>query len=211
MATIFPSLIGGNLLCIEKSMRQVAPYCHGFHLDVMDNHFVANLTFGADTVNAIADATSKQIWVHLMVDDPINWCDTMNLAPNSIVSFHFESTSNHDDIIECIKEKKWIPSIAINPKTDAEKIFPLLNAIDHALVMSVEPGFSGQRFLNDSLEKVKAIKRYKGEVVIGMDGGINQENIADVVAAGAQDLAIASAIFAPNDPGQAIQSLQKKI
>ena len=210
MIKIYPSLISGNLLCIEQSIKQLEPYCDGFHLDVMDNHFVPNLTFGADMLNAIAKSSSKKMWVHLMVDDPINWCKTMQLSPGSIVSFHFEATPSPQDVAKCITEKKWVPSLAINPKTAVEEISPLLNNINHVLVMSVEPGFSGQRFLQNVLPKVSELKKLKPDLVIGMDGGINIENIHEIVTAGVQDLAIASAIFASNDPVQAIQSLRKK-
>lgn len=211
MVKIYPSLISGNLLCIEKSIKQLEPYCDGFHIDVMDNHFVPNLTFGADTVNAITAATSKQLWVHLMVDDPMNWCKTLQLAPGSIVSFHIEATNDAQKVSECITEKKWVPSITISPKTATEKIYPLLNIINHVLVMSVEPGFSGQRFLPEMISKVTELKKEKPNIIIGMDGGINLENIKQVVAAGAQDLAIAAGIFGSDDPVAAIQELRKKI
>ena len=211
MVKIYPSLIGGNLLCIEQSIKQLEPYCDGFHLDVMDNHFVPNVTFGADMVNAIAQATNKQLWVHLMVDNPRNWCDTLRLAPGSIVSFHIEAAHDHQSITKCITEKKWIPSIAINPKTPVAKILSLLNSIDHVLVMSVEPGFSGQRFLESVLPKVRELKKAKPTITIGMDGGINLENIAQIAAAGAQDLAIASGIFGSDDPVAALQALRKKV
>ncbi len=211
MVKLFPSLISGNLLCIQESINELEPYCDGFHLDVMDNHFVPNLTFGADMVNAIARTTRKQIWVHLMVDNPIEWCDTLQLAPGSIVSFHIEATKDARQVAECITEKKWVPSIAINPKTAAQEILPLLHTINHVLVMSVHPGFSGQPFLPEALAKVGALKKEKSDVIIGMDGGINRENIQEVVAAGAQDLAIAAAIFKSKDPVQAIRELRELI
>ncbi len=210
MIKLFPSLISSNLLCIEKSITLLEPYCDGFHLDVMDNHFVPNLTFGADMVHAIARATQKQLWVHLMVDNPMQWCQDLQLPEGSMLSFHFESTDEVEKVAECITEKKWIASITISPKTSAEKIFPFLDTINHVLVMSVEPGFSGQRFLPDALEKVTAIREYKPDVIIGMDGGINLENIASIAAAGAQDLAIASAIFESDDPVAAIKELRNK-
>ncbi len=210
MINLFPSLISGNLLCIEQSIKQLEPYCDGFHLDVMDNHFVPNLTFGADMVNAIAKSSSKKMWVHLMVDDPMNWCTTLHLSAGSIVSFHFESTPQSQEVAKCITEKKWIPSLAINPKTAVAEIAPLLDVVDHVLVMSVEPGFSGQRFLEHVLPKVGELKKLKPNLVIGMDGGINLGTIHDVASAGVQDIAIASAIFASDDPVHAIQALRKK-
>lgn len=210
MIRIYPSLIGGNLLCIEQSIKQLEQYCDGFHLDVMDNHFVPNLTFGAEMVNTIAKSSAKQMWVHLMVDDPINWCDTLQLSEGSIVSFHFEATQSPEKVAKCITEKKWVPSLAINPKTAVEEIESLLDIVNHVLLMSVEPGFSGQRFLEDVLPKASELKKLKPNIVIGMDGGINLENIHEVAVAGVQDFGIASAIFTSNDPVHAIETLRKK-
>ncbi len=212
MIKIFPSLISGNLLCIEQSIKQLEAHCDGFHVDVMDNHFVPNMTFGPDMVNAIAQATSKLMWVHLMVDDPADWCTSLRLRQGSIVSFHFEATRDADHTIKCITEKKWVPSVAISPKTNAAEIFSLLNTIDHVLVMSVNPGFSGQRFLANALPKVSEIleqaESIGKKIIVGMDGGVNKENIQSVAAAGVQDIAIASAIFDSDDPVRAIEDLR---
>lgn len=214
MIKIFPSLISADLLCIEKTIRELEPHCDGFHVDVMDNHFVPNMTFGPDMVNAIARASSKQIWVHLMVDNPADWCNTLQLKHGSLISFHFEATHEPDHVAKCITEKNWIPSIALSPKTDAQKIFPYLNIINHVLVMSVNPGFSGQRFLPTAIEKVPIIlqeaKRIGKEIAIGMDGGINLENIQKIAAADVQDIAVASALFDTANPILAIEELKKR-
>lgn len=213
MIKLFPSLISGNLLCIEKSIKLLEHYSDGFHVDIMDNHFVPNMTFGPDMVNAIAQSTSKQIWVHLMVDNPADWCDTLKLKDGSIVSFHFESTNDPKKVIKCITEKNWIPSIAISPKTNAAEIFSLLNSINHVLVMSVNPGFSGQRFLPDTLSKVTQVldraKTIGKKIIVGIDGGVNVENIQKVVSAGVQDIAAASAIFDNKNPVQALENLRR--
>jgi len=198
---------------MEDEIKKLEPYCDGFHLDIMDNHFVPNLTFGADMVNAISNVTNKQLWVHLMVDDPENWCDTLQLPSQTIFSFHFESTKDIGGIIKRIKENNWQPSIAIKPKTAVSELFPMLHMIDQVLIMSVEPGFSGQRFLPASVDTLKALVAHRNEkklpFVIGMDGGISAENIQLLAQEGAQDFAIASALFDQSDPVAALQQLKK--
>ncbi len=213
MIRIYPSLISANLLRLADEIKQLEPYCDGFHLDIMDNHFVPNLTFGAGTVNAISKESSKQLWVHLMVDDPESWCDTLKLPAETIFSFHVESTKNIGSIIKRIKGNNWQPSIAIKPKTDVSELFPILHMIDQVLIMSVEPGFSGQRFLPSSVDALKKLVAHRDEkkleFAIGMDGGINNENIAMLAKEGAQDFAIASAIFDQPDPMKALQYLKQ--
>ena len=211
MIRIYPSLISANLLRLEEEIKQLEPYCDGFHLDIMDNHFVPNLTFGAGIVNAISKVTNKQLWVHLMVDDPENWCDTLQLPDQTIFSFHFESTKNIGGIIKRIKENNWQPSIAIKPKTDVSELFPILHMIDQVLIMSVKPGFSGQRFLPSAMDALKKLVAHRNEkqlpFVVGMDGGISGENIKTLAQEGAQDFAIASAIFDQADPIAALKRL----
>ena len=215
MAKIYPSLIAANPLYLHQTIKTLEPYCAGFHCDIMDNHFVSNLTFGFDIVQAIDAATFTQTWVHLMVDNPADWCKRLILKPHSIVSFHFESTNEPDKVIKCIKEKKWLPSIAINPKTDEGEIFHLLDTISQILIMSVNPGFSGQPFLDTVLKKIPSLiyERKKRNLTfsIGIDGGINAKNIISIAQQGAQDLAIASAIFNTPDPLRALQSLSQQI
>lgn len=215
MASIYPSIIAANPLYLHDTVKKLDPYCAGFHCDIMDNHFVPNLTFGAETVNAIDATSHKPVWVHLMVDNPLDWCDTLSLKADSIVSFHIESTKEIKKMIKSIKENNWKASIAIKPKTAVAETFEYLNLIDQVLVMSVEPGFSGQQFLEPMLKKVTQLveqrKKNNARFRIGMDGGINAHNIGAIVKQGADDLAIASAIFNAPDPVKALEQLSTLI
>ncbi len=215
MIRIYPSLISANLLRLQDEIKLLEPYCDGFHLDIMDNHFVPNLTFGAGIIHAISAITDKQLWVHLMVDDPIQWCDTLQIPAESIFSFHFESTKDIPGIIKRIKEKQWQPSIAIKPETDITLLFPFLNDISQVLLMSVEPGFSGQRFLPSVIEKLEPLLKQRDKhqlsFTIGIDGGIDAENISMLAQRGVHDFAIASAIFDQPDPVAALQTLKKAL
>src|SRR5579872_882835 len=176
---IFPSLMAADQLNLEKEINLLRDHCAGFHLDVMDNHFVPNITWGVATVNAIA-AISK-VWVHLMVDNSMSLYEKLVLAPDSLVSFHIESGIDFFDSVKIIKEKKHKLSIAISPKTAISHIVPFLNILDQVLLMSVEPGFFGQRFLITAIERLDELVAYRrdhgGSWRIGIDGGIDSDNI----------------------------------
>ena len=199
-------------LCLKNEIQLLAPHCAGFHLDVMDNHFVPNITWGADTVNAIARLGSP-MWVHLMVEKPDEFYATLQLSDDSIVSFHIESKVDVFRLIKIIKEKKHKASIAISPKTPISRIIPFLHDIDQVVVMSVEPGFSGQSFLKASLDRISELVEHRKKTNttfrIGIDGGIDAINIAVVVEKGVDDCAIGSGIFRNKDSIEALQKLQK--
>src|SRR5262245_4796884 len=154
MPSLYPSLIAADQLNLKAAIQLLEDHCHGFHADVMDGHFVPTLTWGPPTVNALDRITSKPLWVHLMVTDPATVIAQLHLKPDSLVSFHLESTSNPKSIINRIEEKKWRSSLAISPKTDLKTTFDLLSSIDHLLIMSVEPGAGGQAFIPETLAKI---------------------------------------------------------
>lgn len=215
MTAIYPSLISSNVLDIQKTLTQFDPLCAGYHLDIMDDHFVPNLTWGPMMINAIAHASKKKMWIHLMVENPSSFLDRLSLLPESIFTFHIESKQNTKKLISSIKEKKWLPSIAISPKTQPEQIFKFLDDINQVLVMSVEPGFSGQRFLPESIKKIKILSDYRKKnnlhFVIGVDGGVDKKNIVQLHNAGVNDFAIASAIFKQPNPVETFKELQSLI
>ncbi len=215
MATIYPSLISSDIMNLRRVIELLDPHCDGYHLDVMDNHFVPNLTWGTQFINAIARETSKPLLVHLMVDDPTNWIKKLSLNPHSTISMHIESKGQVRRNIEQIRERNIHPNLAVNPNTEIQAIFPYLDAIDSVLIMSVKPGFSGQSFIKGTEEKLKpliATRQTQGlNFSIGMDGGINKENIKDLANQGVELFGIASAIFDQPNYVKALNDLQKTI
>jgi ribulose-phosphate 3-epimerase len=210
MANIFPSLLCSNVLELQDTINALDPYCNGYHLDVMDNHFVPNLTWGHTFINAIAHASKHDtMWVHLMVTSPGSLISRFTIAQGSIISFHIETTKDPSRLINDIKLKGWKPSIAVNPSTPIETVFPFLSLVNHILVMSVEPGFSGQKFLPTTLEKLDILNDYcsesNQECIIAVDGGIDQDNCKRLAAHKVTDFAIASAIF--NQKKSSVQAL----
>ena len=214
MVRIYPSLMAADPLCLKNEIQLLAPYCAGFHLDVMDNHFVPNITWGADTVNAIAQL-GKSVWVHLMVEKPDVFYDTLLLPDDSLISFHIESDVDVFGFIKIIREKKHKVSIAISPKTPISRIVSFLGIIDQVLLMSVEPGFSGQPFLKSSLDRLDELVAYRQEhdsaFRIGIDGGIDETNIKTVVEKGVDDCAVGGGIFQQQDHVVALQQLQELV
>ena len=211
---IYPSLISSNLLNIQETLTQLDPYCHGYHLDVMDDHFVPNLTWGADFINAIIAATTKPIHVHLMVQDPTRWIKRLNLRSTDIFIFHYESFSQPHDcqkLLDQLITNNIHAGMAINPATPIATITDFLPLLKQVLVMSVNPGFSGQTFIQETTEKIQPLaslrKVHDLPFQICMDGGINHDNLRSLVELGVDQVAVASAIFAHQDPVASIQKL----
>ena len=190
----------------------LAPHCAGFHLDVMDSVFVPHLLWNnPQELNALIKLI-KDPWIHLMVQDPEDFYAKLELPLNALVSFHIESDVEVERFIKIVREKKQRASIAINPKTPLSEIFPFLGIIDQVLVMSVDPGLSGQRFLESSFDKLAQLIEHrtknKFSFRIGIDGGINEENIAQLACYHIDDYAVGSGIFKHNNHVSALQELQ---
>ena len=211
---IYPSLMMVPEQELEKEIKLLTPYCQGFHIDIMDGSFVPNTWwYNAQLVNDIVKL-SDRIWIHLMVKKPDVFYVQLELPKGSLVSFHFESDIDIFYFEKIIKEKKQRVSLAINPKTPIKEIIPFLNCLDHVLIMSVEPGLSGQSFLESSIEKIDELVAYRKQLnmhfAIGIDGGVNKNNIHNLVAAGVNDCAVASGIFDQKDHVAALQELGNK-
>lgn len=210
---IYPSLMAADQSNLKKEIEVLAPYCAGFHIDVMDNVFVPNLLWNnAHEVNGIIKI-AQSIWLHLMVENPAAFYEQLFLPIGSVVSFHIESNVDIFDFLKIIREKKHQVSIAIRPKTPISRIVPFLNIVDQVLLMSVEPGFSGQPFLESSFDRLFELVAYRNQhnahFRIGVDGGVAQENINRLATQGADDCAIATAIFKTQDHVAALQKLQE--
>ncbi len=211
---IFPSLISSDLLNIQTTIKNLDPNCDGYHIDIMDDHFVPNLTWGPAFVKAISSVTNLPLDVHLMVDNPVAWVDRLNLKPKDLFVFHIETLDSDEEIKDLIKTVKIIgckAGIALNPETPVEKVFDYLALIDHVLVMSVKPGFSGQKFMESVLSKVKVLNQKRHDMNlpfdIGMDGGIDKSNIAMISELSVDQVGVASAIFSHKDYVAALQDL----
>ena len=182
------------------------------HLDVMDGHFVPNITFGAPVIKWVRPYSKKPFDVHLMISEPLRYIDDFADAGADIITFHVECDSDIDATIEKIKSRGMKAGLVIKPKTPAEAVFPYLEKLDLVLVMTVEPGFGGQSFMADMLPKVGAIKREcqkRGiELLVEADGGIGEATIAQAAQAGVDVCVAGTAVFKAEDAAQAIYNLK---
>jgi ribulose-phosphate 3-epimerase len=183
------------------------------HLDVMDGHFVPNISFGPAVTAATRKTTSAFLDVHLMITDPVRYTPAFVKAGAHAITFHVEVVTDPAETAREIRKLgcKHV-GITLNPATPIESIYPALDAVDHVLIMSVVPGFSGQKFMGDVLSKAEAVKkRLKPTQRLEIDGGINVETIAQAAAAGVDWFVVASAIFDHKDRPAAIAELRNKL
>ena len=183
------------------------------HLDVMDGHFVPNITFGAPVIKWVRPYSAKPFDVHLMISDPLKYIDDFADAGADIITFHVECDSDIDATIDKIKSRGIQAGLVIKPNTPAEAVFPYLDKLELVLVMTVEPGFGGQSFMADMLPKVTAIKaecaRRRLSLLIEADGGIGEATIAQAAAAGVDVCVAGTAVFKAENAAQAIAALQR--
>jgi len=206
MVSIAPSMLGADFGSMREAAELVAPHSSYLHMDVMDGHFVPNLTMGVDLVKALRGIAPLD--VHLMVTDPLNFIDDFHEAGAEIISIHVEA-KNPKQALEKINEKNIKSGIAFNPSTPKEKIIPFIDIADMILVMSVEPGYCGQSFHENAINRVKYFKTNYPEILVEVDGGVSTDNSAILSENGADILVAGSAIFKSEDPIETIRIMKQ--
>ena len=210
---IFPSLTSQNSDELKTHIRLLAPHCTGFHVDVMDGEFVKNKMGSVELTNEIARMTRKQLWIHLMVKDPLPVIEKLKLHRGDIVTFHFSAHFDYQTIIEALESKNLRPSMGLNPKTPISSLNNAIHSIDHVTIMSVEPGKSGQQFIPHTLTKLNKLNAFRAAhecvLTIAVDGGINTKNITKLDGLGVNQVAVTSGIFNSDNPVAALKDLTK--
>lgn len=213
MIQIAPSMLSADFLHLEKDVELVNRHAQLFHLDVMDGTFVPNISFGFPVVEAIASKAEKPLDVHLMIVHPEKYVERFAKAGAAMISFHYEAAGESSGaVIDQIQRLGVKAGIVINPDCPVEAIFPYLEKVDFVLIMSVFAGFGGQKFIPESLERIRAVRARldaigRPEVPIEVDGGIGPATAGPVIAAGATILVAGSAVFCAPDPAAAIAAL----
>lgn len=184
------------------------------HIDVMDGHFVPNITLGAPLVKCLRKCSDLVFDVHLMISDPKKYIPDFIAAGADVITFHIESDSDVNETIDLILENGKVPALSVKPGTPVEEVFPYLDKLGMVLVMTVEPGFGGQGFMADMMPKVKKlreeIERRNLVVDIQVDGGVSLKTVEECAEAGANILVAGSAIFGSEDPKATISELKSR-
>ena len=210
---IAPSILAADFLHLEKDVKLVNDHADLFHLDIMDGVFVPNISFGFPVVESISTMAKKPMDVHLMIVEPWKYAERFAKAGASMISFHYEAAlDKSQELIYSIQKLGVKAGIVINPDCPVEKIFPLLETADFVLLMSVFAGFGGQKFIPESLDRIKAVKaqirKIKRDIPIEVDGGIGPDNAAELAKAGASILVAGSSVFRAPDPVEAIAKMK---
>ncbi len=215
LTIIAPSLLSADFVRLAEDIAKVeAAGADWLHLDIMDGHFVPNMTFGPPLVAAIRKITKLPLDVHLMVMNPSGLVDAFADAGADWLTVHVETEPHLHRLVAHIRELGVKPAVALNPATPLGTLEEILDEVDMVLVMSVNPGFGGQKFISSSISKIQRLKKIIVEsghrVFIEVDGGVNAETVAQVRGAGADVLVAGSAVFGSKDWAKAIQVLKNK-
>jgi len=206
---ISPSILSADFSKLGEQMKLLEPHADSWHFDVMDGHFVPNISIGVPVLKSIRKSTSLPIVAHLMIEHPEEYVKAFAEAGADVIEFHVETTPESDNVIKAIHDLGKKAGIALNPDTSLDMVIPYLDKVDLVLIMSVKPGFAGQGFI-DVTEKVKELRsKYNGDIEI--DGGINKETAQLVHKAGANILVSGSYLFNSETPVKTLEDLKESL
>lgn len=214
MAIVAPSFLASNFLKLQEECKMVdSSEAEWFHLDVMDGVFVPNISFGLPVIEHIRKTTKKICDVHLMIIEPGKYAEAFKKAGADVLTVHIEACPNLHRNIQQIKELGMKAGVAVNPHTTIDSLADIIHEVDVVNLMSVNPGFGGQKFIPYTLHKVRQLKKMITErglkTLIEIDGGVTMENAAEIVAAGTNVLVAGSTVFNSKDPIATISALKK--
>ncbi|MGD8296476.1 MAG: ribulose-phosphate 3-epimerase [Desulfobacterales bacterium] len=216
MKVIAPSILSADFSRLGDEIKAVeSAGADWIHADIMDGHFVPNITFGPMIVESVRRVTSLPIDVHLMIENPNDYIPTFAEAGASLISVQAEASIHLNRSVQLIRECGARPGVVLNPSTPVQTLEWIIDHVDYVLIMSVNPGFGGQAFIKNSLDKVRALRqliRQKNlKTLIEIDGGVNEETITDIAAAGVDVFVAGSAIFGSRDYQMTINAFRQKI
>lgn len=215
MIYISPSILASDFTVLGDQIRAA---CDGgadmIHVDVMDGIFVPNISIGFPVIKSISSRFSVQLDVHFMITDPEKYIEAAAKAGADFLTFHIEASDDPESLIKKIREYGMKPSLSLKPSTPIETVFPYIELLDMILIMTVEPGFGGQKIMPETIEKVRILReeakrRGLDDFKIEVDGGIGRKNIRELTKAGANVIVMGSAVFGEHDIAGAVKELRK--
>lgn len=212
-----PSILSADFGRLVEEVETVNEVAGSIHVDVMDGHFVPNITIGPPVSNSLkrSDRVNSPLSIHLMIDDPWKYGPEFEVGSEDMILFHSEVTDRPYELIKRLKGQGCKVGISQKPASPVEEIFPLLEELDEVLVMGVEPGFGGQDFMTESIERIKVlekqIRKNDSDTVISVDGGMSPETVGSVVQAGADKIVAGSAIFGKEDRVKAVRGMKNAL
>lgn len=205
---VAPSILSADFLRLGEAIHMVEESeAEWVHCDIMDGHFVPNISYGIPVVKAVRPATKKVVDCHLMIEHPELYVGAFADAGADMITVHQEACTHLDRQVAQIHDLGCRAGVALNPATPVETLVDILHAVDMVLIMSVNPGFGGQKFIPQALDKVRRLRALAPDLLIQVDGGVNAETGAQLVAAGADVLVAGSYVFGAAEPREAIHSL----
>lgn len=213
MVQILPSILSADFARLADDIARVEPVVQMLHVDIMDGHFVPNLTIGPPVVEALRKTTRLKLDVHLMITDPDTYAPLFIEAGADQVSVHYEAATHLDRTLHHIKDHGAKAGVVLNPATSVSVLEDVLDVADYVLIMSVNPGFGGQQFIPNALRKIRRLAQMRAERGLGfaieIDGGVSAQNTAEIVQAGCDWLVAGSAVFHSADPAAAVKEMQR--